>query len=724
MTVGSRAKHVTFSPGLAGADACANYWMRQVTVRLRREICWRWHERDGMGAPDRAPAPASDRLTESLDMARYWDAKRAFFEADATAGYLSEQLIEEPPALASQAARGSFSWVVRALRLDDLSAFALALGLTASSDNAVGPVVAACLNDPSKTHPTLGLAQKLWDQPEGVVLLADPAHPLWRTGLLQQIGHTGQPGSVIDWESPITVAPLVANQLLFPGAPLPEVFVPLNAEAGGALSDSARLIADRLRSAPADALLLVPVRGPKGSAYEGTIHALAAAMGREVCRLKVEPALLEHPAYLKALATLAWLKGLALFLHDDASGQASGDKQRPYASLSALRSIPTTIFLGISELGELAALPRDLLLPIVEVPGLSYADRVAYWKQSLGKRVGGLEQAIRECARRFRYEKETIRAICEGLKAKGKRLSAADLVEACRAEVPLDAGDLAQKVVPRFAEEELVLPHHQRLQFEEIYRAMKSLTEVHYGWGTYRAWNESGISVLFAGPPGTGKTMAAEVLALKLDMPMYRIDLSQVVNKYIGETEKNLKRLFDLADVADTILLFDEADALFGRRTEVRDAHDRYANLEVSYLLERMERFKGLAILATNRRKDLDQAFMRRLRYVIEFPLPEEPQRKAIWKQVIPEQVDTSLVDFDLLARQFPLAGGHIRSIIFNACLQTAAGARHAGNGARPQLKMEGIMVAVKREYDKLNRSVTLEQFGRYAGIVEGLEHA
>ena len=202
---------------------------------------------------------------------------------------------------------------------------------------------------------------------------------------------------------------------------------------------------------------------------------------------------------------------------------------------------------------------------------------------------------------------------------------------------------------------------------------MTSLTKVHYGWGTARAWNEGGITVLFAGPPGTGKTMAAEIMAYRLKLPMYRIDLSQVVNKYIGETEKNLKRIFDAADISDMVLFFDEADALFGKRTDVSDSRDRYANLEISYLLERMERFKGLAILATNRKEDLDEAFLRRLRYIIDFPVPDEAERAEIWKQVIPHAVaENSRIDIPFLARQFPLSGGHIRSIVFNACLQSA----------------------------------------------------
>jgi SpoVK/Ycf46/Vps4 family AAA+-type ATPase len=220
--------------------------------------------------------------------------------------------------------------------------------------------------------------------------------------------------------------------------------------------------------------------------------------------------------------------------------------------------------------------------------------------------------------------------------------------------------------------------------------------------------------VLFAGPPGTGKTMAAEAIATELAMPMYRIDLSQIVNKYIGETEKNLRRLFDAADSADIILFFDEADALFGKRTEVKDAHDRYANLEVSYLLERMERFRGMAILASNRRKDLDEAFLRRLRHVVNFPIPEAPERRRIWEAVMPEGVECEGLDITFLADRIPLAGGYIRSAVFNACLACAR------PGEPPRLSMAALVRSIKDEFDKLGRAVSLEQFGPYAKLLRG----
>jgi SpoVK/Ycf46/Vps4 family AAA+-type ATPase len=286
-----------------------------------------------------------------------------------------------------------------------------------------------------------------------------------------------------------------------------------------------------------------------------------------------------------------------------------------------------------------------------------------------------------------------------------------EIYSAARADV--DLGALAQKVAPRFALRELMLPQKQTAQIDELVAAMRNLTRVHYEWGMARAWNESGLAALFAGPPGTGKTMAAEAIAAELDLPLYRIDLSQVVNKYIGETEKNLRQLFDAADSADVILFFDEADALFGKRTEVKDAHDRYANLEISYLLERMERFKGLAILATNRRKELDEAFLRRLRFVVEFPLPEAAERLRIWRSVVPAEVDASAIDCEFLAQRFPLAGGHIRAIVFQACLQSAE------EGAARALTMAAVIRAVQREYEKLERASSLDQFGPYAQLIE-----
>jgi hypothetical protein len=367
----------------------------------------------------------------------------------------------------------------------------------------------------------------------------------------------------------------------------------------------------------------------------------------------------------------------------------------------------------MQDLQAIKSFPTHALKPSIALPNTDFAMRVERLRHALGHHAENVEEAILESARRFRLSAKAIHAVGMAA-AQSQYLDGDDLQALCRSQVRLDLGSLAQAVTPRFQLKELVLPPAQALQLDEIVHAMQSLTRVHYHWGTARAWNDAGLSVLFCGPPGTGKTMAAEAIAHELQLPMFRIDLSQVVNKYIGETEKNLKKVFDAAEESDCVIFFDEADALFGKRTSVKDAHDRFANIEISYLLERMERLKGIAILATNRRKDLDEAFLRRLRYLVEFPLPGVEERERLWRYVFPSNVSIKALDLDYLARTFALAGGHIRSIAFNACLQT----QHDSDSS---VDMPQVLASVKRELDKLNRPNSPESFGKYRETVSAL---
>ena len=723
-SVAEQKEFVAFTPELRAADPVANYWMRQVTIRLRREVAWCWHERGLQPSTNLAMLPPyADKLSTILDLSRFYGEKQDFYLTDATARYLSEQLNREPSFVSDSSERGSFGWVVKELALPNVASFILALSLSAAFDANMGSVIASCLNDQNKVLPTLALAQKLWDEPDEVLSVADPAHPLFRYGLIHLSAQNSHYFSDTNWNAPIAVPSLVALQLLFPDTPFPHGLIPrapVNDESL-ALSDSARLVTLRLRGASSERLRIVPVIGAKGSTQVETVAQIAERNQKELVVFSADAVAPQDTDYLNALSTICWLKDAYLYFDKEPSACAHGDKHKDHHALPS-SSIPTTLFIALRERNQLSSLPPNLVLPAVVVPPVSYHERLECWRNHLGKHGTALEPVVAECARRFRFEKQTIRAISAELKELQAEITAADLVAACRAELDMDIGELATRVTPRFNKEELILPHKQSVLFNEILKAMESLTEVHYGWGTGQVWNESGISVLFAGPPGTGKTMGAEILAIKLDLPMYRIDLSQVVNKYIGETEKNLKRVFDVADVSDMILFFDEADSLFGRRTEVSDAHDRYANLEISYLLERMERFKGLAILATNRKKDLDEAFLRRLRYIVDFPLPDADERKKIWRQVIPAHADSSPLEFDFLGDQFPLSGGNIRSIVFNACLQCADGSKLGRTNGASQLSMKEVIVAVKREFDKMNRSLSLEQYGSYAPLIEGLE--
>jgi SpoVK/Ycf46/Vps4 family AAA+-type ATPase len=247
--------------------------------------------------------------------------------------------------------------------------------------------------------------------------------------------------------------------------------------------------------------------------------------------------------------------------------------------------------------------------------------------------------------------------------------------------------------------DDLVLPAPQRQVLRDIAAHVRQRARVYETWGfAARSSRGLGISALFAGASGTGKTMAAEVLANELHLDLYRIDLSSVVSKYIGETEKNLRRIFDAAESGGAILLFDEADALFGKRSEVKDSHDRYANIEVSYLLQRMEAYRGLAILTTNLKSALDTAFLRRIRFVVQFPFPDAAQRAEIWRRSFPPDAPIENLEFDKLAR-LNVAGGNIRNIALNAAFLAA--------DAGEPIRMVHLLRAARTEYAKLEKQLT-----------------
>jgi SpoVK/Ycf46/Vps4 family AAA+-type ATPase len=259
--------------------------------------------------------------------------------------------------------------------------------------------------------------------------------------------------------------------------------------------------------------------------------------------------------------------------------------------------------------------------------------------------------------------------------------------------------DLAQRIVPRAGWDDLVLPEAEKAMLRQIATHVAHRTTVYETWGFAAASARGlGISALFAGASGTGKTLAAEVLAGALRLDLYRIDLSGVVSKYIGETEKNLRRVFEAAEDGGAILFFDEADALFGKRSEVKDSHDRYANIEINYLLQRMESYRGLAVLATNMKGALDTAFLRRIRFVIQFPFPDAGQRAELWRRMFPPATPTEALDVPRLSR-LGLAGGNIRNIAVNAAFLAA----EAGQPVR----MSHVLCAVRSEYAKLEKPLT-----------------
>jgi len=329
------------------------------------------------------------------------------------------------------------------------------------------------------------------------------------------------------------------------------------------------------------------------------------------------------------------------------------------------------------------------------------AEQKLLWEQALGAVALRLNGSLDGIASQFRLSAQTILSTGEELRTAVTEIDKSDamLWQACRVASRSRLDDLAQRLEPVASWQELVLPEAQKIILHQISAHAKNRLTVYQKWGfAGKSSRGLGISALFAGESGTGKTMAAEVLAQELHLDLYRIDLSAVVNKYIGETEKNLRRLFDAAEDSGAILLFDEADALFGKRSEVRDSHDRYANIEVSYLLQRMEAYWGLAILTTNMKSALDTAFLRRLRFVVQFPFPDAARREAIWRNIFPEATPIADIDYAKLAK-LNVSGGNIRNIALSAAFLAAE--------AREPVRMSHLLQAAHSEAGKRERPLS-----------------
>jgi hypothetical protein len=322
------------------------------------------------------------------------------------------------------------------------------------------------------------------------------------------------------------------------------------------------------------------------------------------------------------------------------------------------------------------------------------------WTSALERHVNGatlgLAKVVDRAVGQFRLGAAEIEDVATGMVTSER--PAEGLWEACRERTRPALDPLGERVASDARWDDLVLPDSEQATLQAIARHVAYRMQVQRAWGTRAGARGRGIAALFHGPSGTGKTLAAEVIANEAGLDLYRIDLSSVVSKYIGETEKNLRRVFDAAEEGGAVLLFDEADALFGKRTEVRDSHDRYANIEVSYLLTRMETYRGLAILTTNVRSALDAAFLRRLRFVVAFPFPDERQRAEIWRRVFPLTLPTVGLKPERLAR-LGVTGATIHGIAVHASYEAAAD--------RGPVTVEHVVRAAARELAKLDRPIS-----------------
>jgi hypothetical protein len=576
----------------------------------------------------------------------------------------------------------------------DLSSFERAVLVLAAGPELDGSFPMLCgsaQGDPHRDQPTFGLA--LAALPGAHWSALSPAGPLRRWHLVEISG--GQSAA----HDRIQIEEYVLHLLTGAGAPDPRLAgiaspddQPITA-GPESLAAQARFLAGLWDQPPvtASAPTLPCLVGRDPESRLDLARQAAALLGLRLLLVDAH-ALPAHPADLELLARLVErtcvLEGRVAVVELDSDAR---DEVGPAQRLADQTSVPMALSARDVVPGR-----RRHTVP-VEVVHPTRSEQRELWHRVLRDRSDGVgpdeltERLADRVTDTFDLDAGTIASTAALVRA-GTTL----WVAARRATRPLMEA-LAQRVEPAATLEDLVLPPAQRVRLAEMALHVRHRGTVYGDWALGRGGRGLGATALFAGPSGTGKTMAAEALAADLELDIYRVDLSAVVSKYIGETEKNLRRLFDAADDAAAVLLFDEADALFGRRTEVRDSHDRYANVEVSYLLQRMEQYRGVAVLTTNFREALDPAFSRRLRFVIDFPFPDPAARVEIWRHVFPPETPTEDLDLPVLG-QLNLSGGGIRSVAVNAAFHAAA-----DGGV---VRMHHVVRAARAELAKLDLSL------------------
>jgi hypothetical protein len=452
---------------------------------------------------------------------------------------------------------------------------------------------------------------------------------------------------------------------------------------------------------PSDSTLpVVQLLGADGSGKQMQASIAAAAVGRRLYRISPD-VLPDRPGDLDLLARLwqreSMLLPVALYL--DAQELDGAACPQSLAIRRFLARSDGAFVLAVRETWP--GFARESMAFEVNKPTTS--EQRDAWDAEIGESGAALSDRL---AGHFNFNLDEIRRIAQSVQREsGGSGPALDerIWDACRKRVCPMLDSLAQRLDPGVSWDDIVLPPDEMNSLRQLASQVTQRCKVYEEWGFAGKTNRGlGITALFAGESGTGKTMAAEVIANALRLNLYRIDLSAIVSKYIGETEKNLRRLFDAAEDGGAILFFDEADALFGKRSEVRDSHDRYANIEINYLLQRMEAYRGLAILATNMRSALDIAFTRRLRFIVNFPFPGIADRERMWQKAFPRQMPARRLDYERLAR-LNLTGG----LIHNAAVNAAFLAAQKGS----EVTMEIVLAAARNEFIKSDRPVNEADF-------------
>ncbi|ADW69493.1 ATP-binding protein [Granulicella tundricola] len=591
--------------------------------------------------------------------------------------------------------RGRSQGLDRLIKAFDLSPFetsVVLLGAALELKPEVAKICAALHDDARMRYPSLRLA--LQHLPEAQWEAVAPGATLRHWKLIEVAAQDALLAAPFTLEEPVLHYLLGTPTLDGRIAPYLEP-MPLPASLPASFGVAAR---DMIQALQAEKPVLL--RGSGHTCKAEVAAAASAHNGMRVFRLQL-PASLQSAELLDPLIRLlsreAMLHRFVLLLDQDTHPLGEAALQ----TLVRRYALPLVLASATQAPEGIAWKEISIDLPDAE-------ERAALWVHALGDEIslllGGEVQRI---AGRFPFEPARIAAI-----AKKVREGSTDEPEAaslmtkllwrlCREDTRLPGDGLIRQMATSATWADIVLPEASMAALRDIAAQARHQQSVMKVWGL--GTRGAGIAVLFHGQSGTGKTLAAEVLAHELHLDLWVIDLSQVVSKYIGETEKNLSSVFDAAEQAGALLLFDEADALFGKRSEIRDSHDRYANIEVGYLLQRMEQYSGLAVLTTNLRGSLDTAFLRRLRFVVPFPFPDQTQRRRIWEGAFPPAVPCADLDYDKLAR-LNMAGGNIRNIALSAAYLAAE--------AQLPLGMEHLRLAAQRECAKFDRGMTEAELG------------
>jgi SpoVK/Ycf46/Vps4 family AAA+-type ATPase len=474
------------------------------------------------------------------------------------------------------------------------------------------------------------------------------------------------------------------------------------------------------------------LQGPEGSGKRFVAEALCQAAGVELLVAEMS-AMISAEADQQTLATRlfreAKLRNMVIFI-DQAElllGEGEKESYAHHALGNALRSFNGIVFLGSADSrnSQLLATHDRQCSFVFALP--DFATRKEIWNRALAECGCSVSSDIDvdSLADRFSFTAGRVRnAVAEAERLANptggdkRSIDAEDLNLACRTQSGGKLPTLARKVNPIFTWNDIILPNDCLEQLREVCGHIRHRRRVFSDWGfDGKISLGKGLSILFVGPSGTGKTMAAEIVASELALDLYKIDLSSIVSKYIGDTEKNLNRVFSEAEQSNAVLFFDEADAVFGKRSEVKDSHDRYANIETNYLLQKMEEYEGIVILASNFQKNIDEAFTRRLRFIIDFPFPEKEPRYRIWQRVFPAGTPLDRdIDFAFLAQKLKLSGGSIRNIALSAAFLAAGNSGH--------VSMEHIICATKREFQKVGKLCVKSDFEQYFDLVTSEEVA